>query len=190
MASLSVISLLVTAWIVDPLFEGAYAKYYYLNVLNWLGYFAIGILINKTNALPRLKRFTSHLGVLCLAFGASLLYVILCKTNGIACTYFSKYALLGTMVNCIWVVGLASRLESGSTSIVRLLTNIGKCSFSIYLLHQLFAGAVVVVTNLVPVSLLVLARPFVIIAIVMFAIWLSKILFKSERIRNLIGMRS
>ena len=54
MISVSVLSLLLTAWVVEPLYDGMFAQYNYLNVLNWLGYFAVGLLINKSNFLPQL----------------------------------------------------------------------------------------------------------------------------------------
>lgn len=185
----SAFSLLVTAWVIDPVFKGELGRFYYLNPLHWAGFFAAGVLINHKGVLLKLRRRLASWPVLFLGLAASLAYGLICKIGGIPCKYFSRYALLGFMVNTILLVGMAARLENISGRWVEILVTIGKNSFPIYLLHQLFTGIVSALTNLVPLGVVVLLRPALVIGAVLCVLWIAKKVFRDSKILFLIGLR-
>lgn len=186
---ITVASLILTAWVVDPVTEGTFASFYYLNPLHWAGFFATGVWINQKGLLKKLQRIASSTRVLCLALTVSVGYGLICKINGFPCTYFSKFSLVGFTANTILLVGLATILERKSGAVMRLLSCIGKYSFPIYLLHQLFTGIVSAVTNMVPLGVLVLVRPAAVIVAVLCSLWAVEKLFHGSKILFVIGLR-
>lgn len=186
---LTMVSLLTTAWVVDPLTNGDFAQFYYLNPLHWAGFFAVGVLINRKGLLQKLQSLASSPYVLCLTLLIGVSYGVLCKMNGYPCTYFSKFALVGFVANTVMLIGFATVLEKKDGVFVRLLIHIGKCSFPIYLLHQLFTGIVSAITNALPFGVLVLARPAVVIGAILCGLWIAKKLIRNSKILLLIGLR-
>jgi Predicted acyltransferases len=156
----------------------------YLNPINWIGYFAIGILAQTE--FEKIKPWLYHRITLPLSF-----FIYACSIGyhliiGLPATYFHGgvdflIRLSGTtMVFC-----LAHRIEKNSykpTIIQRTMVEVGKDSFSVYLLHLFALTLIEKVMNQPAALYFVLLRPFVIIAIIVTGdIMIRKIKYSSVR---------
>ena len=103
--------------------------------------------------------------------------------------YFSKYALIGNLLNLGTAVYLGRKLMNWNKK--ALLIKIGEWSFSIYLLHQFVAGIVVAITNHWDFFLLTLCRPWIILGITAGAVMVVDKLFRNRCtwMRTIIGIR-
>ena len=139
----------------------------YLNPLNWMIYFSIGLIIRKNNCLERLadyafKGLIITVPALIVSFGIHHVYQI-------PWLYYSKYALLNIFLQIAVAYGGAefiARYIKKST----MLEQVGKQSFTIYLLHELVVGAIVYLTGLTNNALIIFLRPFIVVVMVMIGI--------------------
>lgn len=161
----------------------------YLNIFNWILYFALGMLLKKKEFLEALAIFAKKI----LPLSTFLLIV----DFGIHCfyrlswTYFSRYALLNIMLQILVVMGICYGLCEKR---VEKLVVAGKYSYAIYLLHGLGAGGVNWITGLTGSGLFILVRPVIVILLVILGIYIvRKICNKFRILRNipevLIGIR-
>ena len=130
----------------------------YCNLFNWIGYFGIGILIQRRKLLIKLVYWAERLVGIWI-----LLYVMtswLHYSQGWSWTYWSKFALLNIFLQCAICFGIASVLMR-TKRFSKCLIEVGKNSFSIYLTHQLIVGVIVYITNIVEIGIVTLARPFI-----------------------------
>lgn len=99
---------------------------YYLNIFNWIGFFALGILIRKYKLLDKL---IEHKEILIYAIAISIvLFIVMYKYKIYG--YFHILALPYELVNAIIVFYMSYKLSNNN-----FLTFIGKISFCIYLYH-------------------------------------------------------
>lgn len=185
----SLLSMICTGWGFGISFINEWTGTYYLNPLNWMGFFVVGMLISGKNYL---MCFASKLGKVVPFFAfASILYFAIVRVSGGGFAYFSQYALAAHIVNISLIFGLAENILRISGRTKELAIYIGKTSFSIYLLHQFVAGILVRVANYFDVFLITLMRPIVaIIAVIALIHFLKKIGNKKiEIVDVLIGSR-
>jgi len=155
----------------------------YFNILYWVIYFALGLLVSYYNNLDKLLEVMgrilpiSFIGVLVMFAGKRL-----CNKE---ITYFSRFAFLEALLMFIFFAGIASTMSKYNWS---FLERIGKYSFSIYLLHQFFAGFIVRITSIHESPFLLTLRPFINIAFVLIVIKMLEVL--EERVgRKLLFVR-
>lgn len=176
---ISIISILSQGWKMGINFISNYTGTYYLNPLNWMVFFCVGILISRNMSLSilagTLKRITP------IMFIISVAYFMITLTLGEYIYYFSKFCIIPLTVNTflIFVGGylLAGKGSKNNVS-VKLdqicmdgyIELIGIYAYTIYLLHQFFAGIVVKITGLKDFFVLVLIRPFIILGMTMLLI--------------------
>lgn len=191
MICLSLYSIISTGWRFGINFVNSWTGNYYLNPLNWIVFFAIGIIISKRKTIKSVGEAMSRKQVLICAMIISISYFVLCEIECESIYYFSKYALISHTANIVVLHGFAefiSRWENNYWK--KKLLEVGKYSYTIYLLHQFVVGFMVAVTNKIGISFLVLLRPFAVLIIVMIGIYLvNKVFGGNKYIKTLIGMR-
>ena len=136
---------------------------FYLNPLNWMGFFIIGMLLVRFKKLDTVLEKISHLAWFWLVL--SVLYYFVCHHSNVRIFYFSRYALIGHFINILLLAGLAGWLRKYGIS---FLEKLGEKSYSVYLLHQFISGFIAAITNITgPLLFLLVMRPFIVILLVM-----------------------
>ena len=79
-------------------------------------------------------------------------------------TYFSRTALVDILLSCIVIMGISRWMDKKSMS---MLDEVGRRSFTVYLLHQFIVGFIVKITIPFNNGLVTLLRPFMTIGIIM-----------------------
>lgn len=185
---MSIISVLSTGYHFGFDFINKITFTYYLNPFNWMGYFCIGMLMRKkTNILSVGKKCRKALYFMLLLLIVSISLHIY---YNLPYTYFSKFSIINTILS----TGIIFALPMIFRKMPRFLIEIGKYSFSIYLLHQLVVGVVVWGSSRVDIFIFTLLRPLITIGIVMIGIvilnFLNRLLNnKLNFVYKLIGAR-
>lgn len=96
---ISVISMLETGWNVGIFHRvNTVLDSYYLNPFNWMLFFGIGLLIRqKAQEAERSIRWSNSLGILCVC--GSIVYFSVHAYFGLEMYYFSRYAVIGNLLN-------------------------------------------------------------------------------------------
>lgn len=131
---INIASVLLTATgVLEPVIEALHITNF-LNVFNWIGYFALGMLLQKINekniveVLLKIRWLVIALFICCV-----VLAVLLKNVNF---TYFSYVAIPYQLLGCMAVFSL-STLPLVRTKICGYLS---ECSYAIYLTHMVFIG--------------------------------------------------
>ena len=151
-------------------------------------FFGIGLLIRqKAQEAERSIRWSNSLGILCVC--GSIVYFSVHAYFGLEMYYFSRYAVIGNLLN----LGTAAYLGQILMNLKKkeLLFKIGDWSFAVYLLHQFVAGLVVAVTNHWDCFVLTLCRPWIILVITAGGVMVVDRLFSKKLcwVKKLIGIR-
>lgn len=135
----------------------------YLNPLFWVFWFGMGIIIDRKTLFEKIasfsKKYLLAIIFVVIAFSAIAIY------QEFVYMYFTKYAVIIYSFTTLLIIGL-----SGVIKDVRIVEYVGKLSFSIYLLNQLFAGLIVFISNKINFSILILLRPAFVIGIVVLGL--------------------
>jgi fucose 4-O-acetylase-like acetyltransferase len=165
-ACISIISLYLTSngylSFIDP----------YINPLNWLIYFIIGILLKKNNLLFKIITFLRPIRYYLLA--ALILYITIIVQNTYYSFYWNPFAYL--FIPFFILVNLSFIQNIYNISYYFII--IGKITLPIYLIHSLFIGGIVFLTNKFELEILIPFRPVVVLLIslicIQFFSWLMK----------------
>lgn len=186
---ISVFSMICTGWDFGISIVNDWTGTFYLNPLNWMCFFAAGMLTCRKDRFAVLSDKAEKM-ILFLICG-SWMYFIVMEITGQAFSYFSKYALISHIINTLLIFGLAGKIRKISGNIEKILIYTGRISFSIYLLHQFIAGILVRVTNCFKLFIVTLMRPFIVVFIVAMAVcFIQKVCDRRCKfIKVLIGLR-
>lgn len=186
---ISIFSMICTGWDFGISVINDWTGTFYLNPLNWMCFFATGMLLDQKEYFMLLAD-RSEKRVLSLICGSGLYFIIM-ETTGQAFSYFSKYAVLAHIINVLLIFGLAEKMLMILGNLENILIYTGKISFSIYLLHQFIAGILVRAANCFDLFIITLMRPFIVVFIVAMAVWIiEKVCDKRYQfIKVLIGLR-
>ena len=166
---LSLLSIISTGWGWGLDYLNDVFGTYFLNPLNWAFFFGMGILLRKNKKqLFELADIGYCLPLLCFL---SCAYFFVSHMMNEPVFYFSRCAIFGHMINVPMLFGIAKMLAYSTNTI---FVEIGTYSFPIYLTHQLFAGAIIMITNLCGNPICTGIRPFLVIGIVLFGIKMLK----------------
>ena len=159
----------------------------YLNPLNFIGYFSVGIIIAEKNNLLNIAKKIANYKLLLVSIYIVLLLLI--RSFGVSAGYWGYATLLVQPVAICSVLSLATIGFIYNDKILQL----GVQSFSIYLLHMPVAGVVTFIFNHFDWWILTLVRPLIIIGITIGFIYLYKLLgeiFKINRFLNsIVGIK-
>lgn len=155
----------------------------YMNILNWIGYFCIGILIAKEDVLDKIVLFSKrwHMIFIIIWF-FFILYMIIFENF----SYWNKFYVPFELISFIIIVYFSEKYKN-----VKVLENIGKQTFAIYLLHMLVVGTINYIFVRVKIEYLLLLKPMIVLIIVYTAILFVKYLLKMFHINYtvLFGIR-
>lgn len=141
----------------------------YLNPLFWLGYFCFGILCSQYSSLLNVGRICGKIFGLA---GILLAVSIFCHIfYNIEYSYFSTFAILNTILSGTFIMGITYCLREKTWN---KLLQLGNDSYTVYLVHQLLAGVIVWLTSKTDLFALTLIRPFAVIVIIMFGLYILR----------------
>lgn len=157
----------------------------YLNILNWIQYFAIGVFLHENKMMETVK-FRSLLRIL-----FPLLYfviIVIFSIDGLRIEYWSGWNPIISTIGAIAIFIMATYISNISYSDV--LKSIGKSTLFIYLWHMPIAGIVTKLFGKKALLQFVLIRPIVVLLVVYLAMnLLDNILENRISIKRIIGLR-
>lgn len=179
---LSVISIYLTSL-------GAFTIYPYINPFNWAVYFALGVMMYRYKLLEKLALFANQW--LSYVLGLYLLIMAIYIINGTSIGYWTSASVVVELVALVFFFGLSGFLLD--IKHCNWIIQIGKMSFSIYLLHTPVAGFISLIFDRFNLWYLALLMPFIVIAITITGIqlirFISRILKVNKIIDLIIGIR-
>lgn len=160
----------------------------YLNPFNFLFFFACGLLCGRGNVLERVFDIA---GKLCFCLAATYLLLLLTFTwFDVAIGYFKIFYIPVEAIAILGILGMTDRIRNCCPGV---LTDMGRCSFSVYLLHMPVAGLVANIFDRIDFFSLTLLRPLVVLAITYFAIrllmWAVNRTPLLKAVKTLIGVK-
>jgi len=176
---LSVISVYLTAFgLLDGIIDALNITNY-LNIFNWIGYFAIGYLLQEKKNQEIIDFLKQTMFVSVSLF--LMLYAIICIFN-IQTGYFSYIGLLYQLIGA-WAIFSISTLPVFDKSIVH---NISNMTFGVYLLHMCVISSVLKVCSLTLITKFFAPAFVVIVCLVIF--YVGYIISRKLHIDNLYCM--
>lgn len=151
----------------------------YLNPFNWFVYFAVGILLMNYNKLGMLIKVANK-----LLWPITIVFIIIIIKNIIenqSINYWTSSIFIFIPISILFLFGLASQKKVLSSA---FLQQVGKDSFSIYLLHMPVAGLVVYITNKYQIDFFILIRPLIVLVITFSFISLYRKIFSRNDFRK------
>lgn len=159
----------------------------YINPFNFSVYFSVGLLIGNKDSLTKLSSVCSRYRKYLLIVYIILLVVL--NIYGITSGYWGEATLIVQPVAILLIFGLSTEKIFYKKNIIE----IGKNSFSIYLLHMPIAGVVSNIFNRLNLWMITLLRPFLVVFITIICIYVYKYITKKlwgyERFNFIIGTR-
>ncbi|MEL4106487.1 acyltransferase [Oscillospiraceae bacterium WX1] len=161
----------------------------YINPFNWFIYFILGVTLKKYALLNSIVSFCKK-GIWLLAL-CSGLAIFLPVSGGLHIDYWQNAAIPTELLAILTILGFAARLQKQKPA--SLPVQIGKRSFSVYLIHMIPAGLVVRLTSYVDFWPVLFLRPFIVITLSLAAIGLCRLTARKRGVLKtadiLIGVR-
>lgn len=176
---LGVLSIVLTQLqIYTPLFTD------FLNIFNWIVYFAFGILVGKLNLLERIKSKT----VMLISLVLTIILVTIDYYLDVK-TYFNIMALFTNLTVVCFFFSVCSTEKINKN---RFLNTIGNYSFSIYLLHMPVVSTIKHIVKIVNPELYIFIPLIVILVFVICINILMNTINKYQKlefVKVLLGLR-
>lgn len=158
-----------------------------MNVLNWLCYFAIGIVIAKRSFFA-FKCF----GYIALFF--SVLTVIILTLRNYWLTYWTPGYIVFEVVAGVGLCMLADLIVmSRCKRLITVMCKVGGATMAIYLLHMPIAGIVANLCGRFDLWFLTLLRPLIVLCITGCGLWIYKMIvekmLKKGWLLTMVGLR-
>ncbi len=142
----------------------------FLNVFNWVGFFAAGMLLQQIDEHRLLAFLVKYRILFIIAFGVCFVVSIIFKD--VSFTYFSYLAIPFELIG-VWAFFSLSTFQLTN---IKLFSNLSDASFTIYLVHMIFVGFLDGLLSKFEISRLL--SPLVIIAVtfvcLMIGLWVSR----------------
>lgn len=153
----TILSLLLTQMFVD---EGVNCNY--INVFNWIGFFALGVFLRKKGTLDKLKTPLAYLFFIIAILGLVFVDRI---TN-----YWSIQSLIFEVIGFIAIVNM-SYLIDRNIWISNIFQKVGKISYFVYLIHMQMVGVINSRLHIEEIHpALILVKPLIVFIIIVFII--------------------
>ena len=160
----------------------------FFNALNWAVYFAVGMTIRRKRALASIAQWCQKHLALFSVLAVLLFSCVICFEKNLS--YWSPLLFPATAAIFCFLMGLSCVLSQYS---VRPLQFLGRCSFSIYLLHMPVAGIIASLFNRFDIWWTTPLRPFLSLAITAAGIVCYRLIAKRCKVEGiadiLIGYR-
>lgn len=183
---LNVVSLALTAFgLIEPIISILHITNY-LNIFNWCGIFAAGMIVRKKISQEKFYTVIKHIRIPTLVL-FSVALVLLSIFDSVQVGYFSKIGIFLEILGTITIFSLSSF----SCFANRVFYDISNMSFSIYLIHMMAVGILDIVYNIhftlqAVASIIVIAFCY---AILCFARFLIKLIRCEKYFNPLFGFR-
>ena len=164
-------------WLILECFDIVNTSNPYINPLNWIVYFAVGMLIAQFDMFEKLLEVVRRFKYVLISLWSIFTLVIVLLD--ISLTYWHQTYLVYELLSFGMLLVLA-----GATKESLLIKEIGKQSFAIYLLHMLFAGAVNTFFAQFGIEILLVLKPLIVIALVMLGIKVMKFIDKNAKLKG------
>lgn len=157
----------------------------YLNPFNFIIYFSLGKIVAMHAGLKKLKEFSfEHRYIFLVMY---IFISILSQLLSISMGYFGKITLLSQALSLMIFMGFGQSVCFNKDYII----DVGKKSFSIYLVHMPFAGIITYVFNKYTIlGYLLFFKPFIVLYLtynfINLAIYLTKAIKIGTKINGLI----
>ena len=160
---------LTTCGLLDPIYSfiGISA---FLNVFNWIGFFSLGMLLQKIDT-EKLFDFFKKFRILNVSLFVTA-FVLLLIFKNVSYGYFSYIAIPYELLGCMAILSM-STLSLTKFQFFKELSNL---SFSIYLIHMIFIGLLDQIMNLSNITRL--ASPLIIIVVSFFFLFVGRFISK------------
>ena len=157
----------------------------YLNIFNWIGYFALGVYIseNQESWIRLKRRITLHIPFWLVLYSGIyitvLIYQVYHQSGG---GYWNGLNVIFCWIGSIVIVLISIAIEKGKDNLFkRTILQAGRDSFGIYLWHMPIAGIIARVMNIRAMTWLVIIRPIIVLLIMLTIIKvMKKIMFKMK----------
>lgn len=156
----------------------------YLNLFNWIGYFALGVQISENQkSWEKIKRYISSKSLLAAEISGGYILLLLWqlyhqKGGG----YWNGINVVACWIGAISLSLIAINFQKKKDSFIKkVICQSGVDSFGIYIWHMPIAGIVARIMCIGPLNWLVLIRPSIVLLIMLgiFRI-VKKIMFKTK----------
>jgi peptidoglycan/LPS O-acetylase OafA/YrhL len=154
----------------------------YLNVFVWLGWFLIGALIQKKKLKNYIHILANSKWTLLALFG--ICYVFYVCLSGAEMSYWHKF-YLPVETLCLFTMLFLTYSVMSYSKAKMLFINIGIDSFPLYLLHMPIAGITANIMNRFSNGIMLLLRPFIVLAVTYFLLWIADRIAKQIRLDKL-----
>lgn len=168
------------AWLLFESFGVVHTPNPYINPLNWLIYFAVGVLITQYNCFDKLLRGAKKIGAV-----ASVVWILFLSVTtylNITIDYWHKAYLLFEGLSFVTVLYCATGLKN-----ILWIAEIGRQSFAIYLLHMPVAGLVNFLFVRWNVENALVFKPIIVLVIVMICVIILRKI--NVKVANWFGIR-
>lgn len=159
----------------------------YLNPFNFLFLFVMGLLCAEYDFLRKMVSINKKFYLCGLFF--YLIVISVLALNGIIVTYFKWFFILIEITVLFCLCGISNVINNCNKHVV----DIGKLSFSVYLLHMPLAGIVSNLLGKIDLFLITMLRPVLVLFItyvsIKFLLFISKKLSFERWVSLLIGVR-
>ena len=151
--------------------KGLIDLYPYINVMNWIGYFVIGIVVAQNNAMEALFKTAGRL--LPFAIIATLFSVSWVIYDGFAVSYWAHGTIIVISVIIVSILGLTYKIgQSQFNRVKKTFELIGRFSFTIYLIHMPFAGVFKYLSDCSGIHFIQLFLPFVVLCVITIIVFI------------------
>jgi surface polysaccharide O-acyltransferase-like enzyme len=148
----------------------------YMNPFNWLVYFIIGVLFKKKEFLMDFAMFSKKWLLLFMSVFVCINIIFILYRLKI--NYWQVGGYLYILIGFLLFLGISTKYCYSLNKFII----VGQESMSIYLIHSLFVGGIVYITNQFELWYLFPLRPFIVLALVMLVIFVYK---KASRYFNI-----
>lgn len=157
----------------------------YLNIFNWIGYFAIGVYISENQkAWIWLKqKITSHIFFWLVLGGGIYVAILIYQIYHQSCGgYWNGLNVISCWSGSIVIVLTSNVIEKRKDSLFkRTILQAGRDSFGIYIWHMPVAGIIARIMSIRAMAWLVIIRPIIVLLIMLVIIRvMKKIMFKMK----------
>lgn len=170
--AINAVSIILTVFGVTDTFIETLHITNYLNVANWIGFFALGMLLQK---MDHAKLYQFIVYTRWLWFAISSIATLIITVTGYKVGYFSPLGWLYELVSALSILGICTY----SFTYNKFTVSISEMSYAIYLLHLMFTGVLAKIYGM-HVSLSLFANIFV-LAVTYFILFLGKVV--AEKIK-------
>lgn len=184
-ATLSVIENILLFVIPKEIFS---VKYPYLDPLRFGYMFSLGLIVANFGLLPKIMSF-SRKSMIYLSVIIPILLIVP-GWFGFYYQYFTLWYIPYAILFSFLLIGFSQYIKGKK---LNLFLNIGRWSYTIYLIHMPFAGIVVKISDLIDNPFVTILRPFIILTVVyfliMFIIAISHHIKLNKLLNVLFGLR-